>query len=323
MKYNYRVMNDLLNKLESRASETSGGSYLFWGQDDMGKFESAVRFAKMLEGGDEQAATAIDKRIHPDVLIIEPEIIEDKEGGVEEKEIGIAEVRNANYFLSRFSQSGFYKIVIVNKADRLTEEAQNSFLKILEEPRGRAVLILITSKLGCLLPTIVSRLFRVRFANWGEEKIRDYLIKNGAEESAARVFARKSQGRPLLAKKMMIDSDFNKITNKGITDFLDDIFEKNAADRFLYIESVFKNTKQCERLLNAGIILFRDMLLIKSGSGDLIMNLDFSDRIGRLAEKYETRKISDILRSISETISVLDNTNVNSRLVLENLMLKI
>src|SRR3990167_5152767 len=125
--------------LTERAADIGGGSYLFWGPEGLGKMEGAVEFAKSLECLKKtprlncRSCVDIDKRIHPDVLIVEPKIGE----SAEEKEIGIGEVRRIKHFLSYVPPSGTYKIVVVDKADGLTEEAQNSFLKILEEPKGR------------------------------------------------------------------------------------------------------------------------------------------------------------------------------------------
>ncbi|KKU19593.1 MAG: polymerase III, delta prime subunit protein [Candidatus Azambacteria bacterium GW2011_GWA2_45_90] len=304
-------------RLTERAADIGGGSYLFWGPEGLGKMEAAIEFAKFLECLKKtpclncRSCVDIDKRIHPDVLIVEPKIGESGE----EKEIGIGEVRRIKHFLSFFPQSGSYKIVVVDKADRLTEEAQNSFLKILEEPKGRAILILVAANPGRLLETILSRLFPVKFKTWPREEIYRLLKGKGADEKTARVAARKAMGRPALAEEML--SDPHDDEQEAIFELID----KSAAGRFVFVEEILKNEKGNEDLLDAGLFLFRDMLLLKLGLNDLVVNVNFREKAEKAAAKYEAGKIPDIIRSILKTSIILKDTNANSRLALENLML--
>lgn len=107
-----------------------GHAYLFTGQDMIGK----RTFAKEL------AAKITDPH----------DIIELSSSNVEE-------VRDAKKFLSLSPLNGAFKILIVDNADRLTEEAQNALLKLIEEPSGKAILFFVTSKPSALLTTIISR----------------------------------------------------------------------------------------------------------------------------------------------------------------------
>ena len=56
-------------------------------------------------------------------------------------------------------------MAIINQAHYLNQEAQSAFLKLLEEPRGRTIFILITEYPEMLLPTILSRVERLRFCS--------------------------------------------------------------------------------------------------------------------------------------------------------------
>ena len=65
-------------------------------------------------------------------------------------------------FLDLRAGEGGWKVVLVREAERLGEAAQNAFLKTLEEPRPRVLLALESSRPERLLPTVRSRLVRVR-----------------------------------------------------------------------------------------------------------------------------------------------------------------
>ncbi len=55
------------------------------------------------------------------------------------------------------------RVVLIMDAHRMTTEAANSLLKILEEPLGKLTMVLISSQANLLLPTIVSRCQKIRF----------------------------------------------------------------------------------------------------------------------------------------------------------------
>ncbi len=64
-----------------------------------------------------------------------------------------------------------YKFGILVAADRMNENAANAFLKTLEEPPPRSVLILLTTEPQRLLETIVSRCLRLNFAGEGPQQL--------------------------------------------------------------------------------------------------------------------------------------------------------
>ncbi len=70
--------------------------------------------------------------------------------------IGIAEIRTSITFLTRTPFASPKKAIIVN-GNNLTHEAQQAFLKTLEEPSGTNVIFILASAEDFLLPTILSR----------------------------------------------------------------------------------------------------------------------------------------------------------------------
>ncbi|MBC7074293.1 hypothetical protein H5T58_02855 [Candidatus Parcubacteria bacterium] len=90
---------------------------------------------------------------HPDFLMIKPE--KDK--------ISIDQIKQAIWFLSLKPSLGDYKIVIVDDAHLMTKDAQNCFLKTLEEPKGKTLIFLVSSLPSLLLSTIHSRAHKLKF----------------------------------------------------------------------------------------------------------------------------------------------------------------
>lgn len=117
-------------------------AYLFVGQEGIGKKDFAKEFAEFLGCK------------FPDLMLVEPS---------EGKEIPILKVREIQSFLAYKSYHGNFKIVIVDQAHLMSQEAQNCFLKTLEEPKGSTILFLISSRPDSLLPTIFSRCQPIKF----------------------------------------------------------------------------------------------------------------------------------------------------------------
>jgi len=137
---------------------------LFYGPKACPKLALALEFIKLLNCEAEKfedrpcltcrACLDIEKNTHPDLAIIEPQ---------ESKEIKIIQIRDLQNNLSLKPYSAPFKAAIIDQAHLLNQEAQSAFLKILEEPRGNVLFILISEYPEILLPTILSRVERLRF----------------------------------------------------------------------------------------------------------------------------------------------------------------
>ncbi|MEA2081792.1 MAG: hypothetical protein U9O97_03530, partial [Elusimicrobiota bacterium] len=74
------------------------------------------------------------------------------------------------HFMTRKSEPGVFKAAVIRESELLTVEAENSLLKIMEEPPENCLIILITPSLHSLLPTIRSRSQIVRFPPHDEQR---------------------------------------------------------------------------------------------------------------------------------------------------------
>lgn len=89
----------------------------------------------------------------PDLLFVQKE--------PEKKSIGIVQAKEAKKFLQERPFKGKVKAVVVEGTQLLTDDAQGSLLKILEEPPAFGLIILLCDKEGSLLSTVVSRCQKV------------------------------------------------------------------------------------------------------------------------------------------------------------------
>jgi len=107
-----------------------------------------------------------------------------------------------------------YRIYILEECHTISEELANSMLKILEEPPLRTLFILITDKPYLLLPTILSRSFKIGFCQESLSNLEGYLLKSlvrgpgRQSENLVRLAVYFSQGRVGLAKTLLISEKF-------------------------------------------------------------------------------------------------------------------
>jgi len=137
-------------------------AYAFVGPSGAGRKLTALCFAKALvapAGG--AAAARIDRGAHPDVRLIQPTPPENNPKGP--LAVRIESIRALERLAALRPAEAAWKVFIVDEAERMTTATPQAFLKTLEEPPDRTVIILILSQLRTLPLTVLSRCQIVRF----------------------------------------------------------------------------------------------------------------------------------------------------------------
>ncbi len=186
------LVKDLKSLADKRALPHG---YIFYGQPRAGKATFALSLANYLETGEFQPEHT---GVLGDLLLIKPE----------EGTIGIDPVRAIREFLSRRPNRSPYRMVIVDQADALTDEAQNALLKVAEEPPASAFLALILEDPERLRLTLQSRFQKLYFAPAGEKEIAGWLVmEKGIQPEKAQKAAKEAHGSPGLAWALLADEE--------------------------------------------------------------------------------------------------------------------
>lgn len=119
---------------------------------------------------------------HSDFMVVERAYDEAK--NIHKSGVDVASIRKVAPFLRMTAAEGGWRAVIVNDADTMNRNAQNALLKILEEPPENTVLILVTHRIGALLPTIRSRTQTLNFTALPKDDMRRLLELQGHHLSA-------------------------------------------------------------------------------------------------------------------------------------------
>jgi DNA polymerase-3 subunit delta' len=296
-------------------------AYLFYGPKNVGKKTVAKYFALSLICQDQKRpclkcenCKAFLKDVYPDAFWIR------KEKG--KKNISIDQIRELKEKISLATFTNSYKIIIIVNAEEMTNEAANSFLKVLEEPPLKTVIILVANSLKGIPLTIISRCQLLKFGLIPKEEIVKYLKEEfNLNEKKAKEIAYLSLNRIGLATKFSKDEEFFKNYLESQNDLIKILEEKEIEKRLKIVEKILKN-KDIKTTIFNWQVLIRDFILIQTRNENLIANISFKKDLEKMAKKFSIKKIYWIEKELENLISYL-NQNINITLALDNFVINL
>lgn len=240
--------------------------------------------------------TKVKSRRHPDVLWIEPES--------KSRKITIDQVRDdLQPRICQTSYEGGWKAGVLVHADRLTDEAANSFLKMLEEPPGASLLLLLTDAVQHLLPTILSRCQRLVLSA-GQDLIEDAwrepvmsILRAGGAGDILSSFNQSARFKALMddVRKSAAAADDAR---EGAAEEDEDTQKARVAARVLDVRS---------RILRCMLLWRRDVLMTVLGVGEDILHFGTeAEAVRREAASLDYGAALRRLRDVEEMMRKLD-----------------
>jgi DNA polymerase-3 subunit delta' len=177
-------------------------SWLFTGPPGSGRSNAAIAFAAALQCeaggcGDCHACHTALGGSHADVAVVRTQKLS----------IGVDEVRELVRRAALAPMGDRWQVLIVEDADRLTEQACNALLKAIEEPTVRTVWMLCAPTVEDVLPTIRSRCRLVTLTTPTSAEVAEFLRGQGVEAEPASYAARASQGHIGRARALAVDAE--------------------------------------------------------------------------------------------------------------------
>jgi len=287
-------------------------AYILEGEEGMGKKLLANCFVKLLQcenpsGCDPcnvcSSCVQIDSGNNPDVIYVKPT---KKSGyGVDDVREQIVKDINIKPYKSK------YKIYIINQADTMTAQAQNSILKTIEEPPRYGVFFLLASNSQKFLQTILSRTVKMTLKPVNMNQIESYLLHElGIGTKEAKVFSSFSRGNLGKALKLQGSETFTDSRNDMIK--LLDIFINHKEYDIMDAVKLLDNYKDnINEILEMLISLIRDVLYYKeTHNNDGIIHQDIESKIIDLSQNTKPIKLVRLVHNSYMLVSQL-RLNVN------------
>jgi len=293
-------------------------SYIFEGPAGCGRKKTAFALIQAIfcsnADGDSCGACSACRKVssgnHADIHVVEP--LPDK------RDISIDQLRELQHDLALRPYEAPRKVCIIEPAERMSLSAANSLLKTLEEPPGKAIIILLTENSDTLLATIRSRCQLIRFAPLSGENIKLLLEKQGMDSSTAALLAQMADGS--MQRAFELDDESLAGRREILLKHLASISLGKIATIFNASEELSGNREDVLETLDMLLSIYRDIIHLAAGCGDIV-NTAMRPALDSIAASL------NLERALQTAGDVLDSRravqqNANVKLALDHLFMK-
>lgn len=315
---------------QTKAKNRTGQAYLLVGDDIafLEKFamdwaQTAVCQSPLPDGAaccKCEACTAFMHNAYTELFVVRPTS--------KSRAITVESMREFEHIVSLSTPHGLLKVGMIVEAERMNDNAQNAFLKTLEEPPADTMLMLLTVNARMLLPTIKSRcqtlaLLRNKqdYATVGEQGLFKYLMLLRRQAGASNAIRAAAGITKILAAQHAIAEEIAKANRDTTWDNVDD------AKIAKQLEEEFAAKVEAEYVKQRGIItgaiqawFLQRMLLASGASKELLPNPEMFDGI-ELAVGSPDEASQDI-KYVEDFLKCLAG-NVDEKLALDTLCLSV
>jgi DNA polymerase-3 subunit delta' len=301
--------------------DTLAHSYLFWGNEGIGKKWVALQLAKTLNclrEGTEQgdacdqciSCKKIDDGLHPDVLVLEPE----------NQTLKVDQVRQMQRDLAYRPYEGRRRVCILAASDRMAPNMSNVLLKTLEEPPLHTVIILLANNTRLLLPTILSRCQPIHFNPLPVPLVSKWLMKQiGLSEREAHLLASLSEGSP--GKALEIQEEIRQIPREELLKDWVGLKSLPFEKMERWIESLPSHRENLLVIIEVAKTLLRDLVIVKTfKDGSKLIHSDLLRQMEMMAKEWSLSSLLDRIEALHQTMLAI-RSNANMPLALEAMML--
>ncbi len=295
-------------------------AYIFEGVDGIGKTMVAHHLARIAvckkqDGavcGICQSCQKSEAGSHPDIVTVDSAFIQDgkvKEGSVDAMRLFKRDVYSKPFLAQR-------KVYIIPQADQMLLPAQNSLLKVLEEPPSYCTVILLCENAQKLLETVRSRAVLLHFQPLNDRDMSAYLAARFGGEQVEELL-RLAGGIPRRAEEIAGDEAFFERRSQAaglFADYLCSTGDMLPCSRFLEGEK-----DRIGLFLDEYLVLMRDAVLAAAGEKGAKDDLsDYARKIAKKAGLDGAAAIFDILQETSRRLG----SNANFSLTVTDMLLR-
>jgi DNA polymerase-3 subunit delta' len=238
--------------------------------------------------------------------------------------IGVEDIRDQiNNDIGIKPYSSPRKIYIMNEGEKMTPQAQNALLKTLEEPPEYAVILILTTNVDELLPTIRSRCVVLHMKPVKDALVKQFLMEElGVPDYKANICVAFARGNIGKAKLLASSEEFEKVKDEAIT-LVKYINDMEINEIVKAIKKISEYKLDVNDYLDILSVWYRDVLLYKATKDiNSIVFREELPQIKRVADRSTYEGIETIVNALQQAQKRLE-ANVNFDLTMELLLLTI
>ena len=307
--------------LKAIESHRISHAYILTGEEGTGRKSIANAFAMTLlceKGGTEPCMVCHSCKQalsgnHPDLIYVTHE---------KPASIGVDDIREQiNDTIQIRPYSSYYKIYIVDEAEKMTVQAQNALLKTIEEPPSYAVIILITTNQEAFLPTILSRCVQLKLKPLKDFTVKSYLTEHlKVPEKDAELCAAFARGNLGKAIHLAASEEFKELYRR-VMSLLKNVGSMDIGMLLDCIREIKEQNFDIYEVLDLMQLWYRDVLMYKvTKDMNLLVFKDEYRMINETGQKIDYAGLEAILAAIDTARTRLE-ANVNLDLAMELLLL--
>lgn len=241
--------------------------------------------------------------MHPDIIFPE------KTGVLQA--VSVAEVRRIKLDAYVVPNEAPYKAYIFTDVDNMGVQAQNSLLKVLEEPPKNVIFIFTCTNIGHILPTVRSRAQVFKVSTVNDDEAVKFLLEHQSkyDEIAIKEAVQMSCG--CIGKAIAILNEEKVKSSIALADkIVDAIADLNDFEIMINFGRALEDKKELKSILDLLYVKVKNAVILDAG-GNIALK---SEVTARLAKRIEAKRIVKILNLLDKSIQ-LCNQNVNKELI--------
>jgi len=317
----FSFQNQLWQSLKSEVCRgATSHAYLFYGLAGSGKktmahaFLQSIMCEDTLEGepcGHCENCLLIGSESHPDLYVFSSD---------DKKSVSVEKVRGliADVYIKPFKSK--HKVYFIAEADKLTVQAQNALLKVLEEPPSYTVFLLICDNISAMIDTVLSRVIKIPFEGASDEELKNMLLANYGGDSVDTVVA-SAGGSIGRAKELMENADIVRIGQEAFT-VLEKVLLGDETEIFSAVQFFEKQKTEVDFILDFWLTSLHDVMMIKSRRMDYVVHKPYIEKTKKMADKLSLKAVVSIMDEI-KTAQMMLARFINLKEVMYHVLLKI
>ena len=287
-------------------------AYIFEGASGSGRYTLAKAVCALISG-DERAAGIIEDGEATDVITL------DLDDG--KRTIGIDAVRALRADAYIKPNDFDFKAYIIRNADKMTVQAQNALLKLLEEPPRNVYFFLLCENGSSLLPTVRSRAPVIRMQILSYDELFAYLVKNSDKaralertdpEALAHIIRQNGTiGGALSALEHSSDGAGDGFT--AVLSIIEALVSGKKGELYLSVSRLPQKRDEFMQIVSDFMTAVRDMIMIKHGRTSAELLFGYTGELSALSKKMTQKQLTEIYTCLEQSYGDLSlNMNVQT-----------